>query len=75
VTERVRWTKAGRAALADIGGDLYRDATDAELRRKVFATAKLLDKIIDDPSLKYHREDLEKLRATAGKPGRARRRS
>jgi hypothetical protein len=38
---------------------------------------ELLDKIIDEPELKYHREDLEKLRAqiTAGKPAPARPRS
>lgn len=40
MTEEVRWTPAGRAALAAPGGDLFRDATDAALRTRVFAAAR-----------------------------------
>jgi len=55
----------------------YEDTKEcAPIVRDYFtAYPELLDKILDEPSLKYHREDLEKLRPTGDTPSRARRRS
>jgi hypothetical protein len=39
-TEQVRWTPAGKAALAEIHGELYKDAKDAELRDIIKKDAK-----------------------------------
>ena len=40
MTEEVRWTPAGKAALAEEYGELLRDATNAELEQRVFEHAK-----------------------------------
>jgi hypothetical protein len=42
MTEQVRWTPEGKAALAAVGADALRDTSDAALKKQVFATAKQL---------------------------------
>ena len=38
--EEVRWTPAGKAALAAVHGEVLRDAPEADLRARVFKEAK-----------------------------------